>query len=338
MPDDCSKDKCVEVSGCRFFNGDAVKMSRLALCEDSVDLIITDPPYGIEGDSLDKHYNRNEEYVVEGYVDVPAQDYADFSRAWIREAERVLRPGGSIYVVSGYTNLYHILDALRDTSLQEINHIIWKYNFGVFTRRKYVSSHYHILYYAKPGGERVFNLKSRYGLDERDDRGRSLNYADREDVWLINREYKPGEAKNRNELPKELLMKLMQYSSDRGDLVCDFFLGGFSTAEVALGMDRDSVGFEISEGAFAHGLEKISRIQRGSLISSLRRPKSGEKRHNRGKPWSEEELDRLARRFEGLLAEGYSKRDAVEMIGKELGRGRFGIQYALRRARPSRRD
>ncbi len=219
--------------------------------------------------------------------------------------------------------------------MEEVNHIIWKYNFGVFTRKKYVSSHYHILYYSKPGGDRVFNLRSRYGLEDRDARGRSLNYADREDVWVINREYKPGEVKNKNELPTELLIKMMQYSSNRGDLVCDFFLGGFSTAEVALGMDRDFVGFEVSESAFAHGLDRVRRVKRGSLLPSLRRPRSVEERHNRGKPWSEEELGRLSRRFGEIRGEGYSKREAVEIIGREFGRGRFGIQYALRRTRES---
>ncbi|MFO7941412.1 MAG: hypothetical protein R6U92_02005, partial [Bacillota bacterium] len=60
-----------------------------------------------------------------------------------------------------------------------------------------------------------------------------------------------------------------------------------------------------------------------------------EERHNRGKPWSEEELGRLSRRFRELRGEGRSKREAVEIIGKEFGRGRFGIQYALRRTRES---
>ena len=41
----------------------------------SIDLIITDPPYGIEGDVLHRHYNRDEKHVIDGYVEVNASEY-----------------------------------------------------------------------------------------------------------------------------------------------------------------------------------------------------------------------------------------------------------------------
>ena len=94
----------------------------------SVDLVFTDPPYGIRGDQLDTHYNRDDTKVIAGYVDVPNDEYAGWCRAWIQECERVLRPGGSMYIVSGYSNLHHILNALHETGMQEINHIIAQYS------------------------------------------------------------------------------------------------------------------------------------------------------------------------------------------------------------------
>lgn len=180
-----------------FFNEDCISGCQRHIAEGSVDLIISDPPYGIGGDKLHKHYNRKEEFVLEGYKEVSAEHYPAFSEQWIFQADRILRPGGSIYIVSGYTNLIHVLNALQKTSLLEINHIIWKYNFGVYTRNKFVSSHYHILYYVKPGGPVTFNTFCRYGNDERADGHKSLNYQDREDVWIINREYKPAADQRR---------------------------------------------------------------------------------------------------------------------------------------------
>lgn len=323
--------KPVILHNSNFFNGDCISGAAKHIPDNSVDLIITDPPYGINGDKLHQHYNRNEDFVVEGYVEIPQKEYAEFSEKWIREAERVLRPGGSIYIVSGYTNLIDILNALRKTSLKEINHIIWKYNFGVFTRQKYVSSHYHILFYEKPGGKRTFNLESRYGLNEKSEDERSLNNTDREDVWIINREYKPGQIKNKNELPTKLLIKMIQYSSNEGDLVCDFFLGGFSTAKVALGLNRRAVGFEISKLMFDTRIKDLEQLMPGYLIPTLREAEVSTL-ENPGKSWSKEDLIQLNEKFTQLISQGVTKKESIARLGKELGRGRWSIEKALKKA------
>jgi site-specific DNA-methyltransferase (adenine-specific) len=88
-----------------FYNTDCVRGALDHLADASVDLIVTDPPYGIDGDRLHRHYNRDERFVIDGYVEVDRRAYNAFSRAWIAQASRVLRPGGLLYVISGYTNL-----------------------------------------------------------------------------------------------------------------------------------------------------------------------------------------------------------------------------------------
>lgn len=313
-----------------FYNIDCIKGSKKYLEDNSIDLFITDPPYGINGDQLHKHYNRDESHVVKGYVEIPLEEYNEFSKNWIKEAERVLKPGGSIYIVSGYTNLFHILDALRQTKLEEVNHIIWKYNFGVYTSKKFISSHYHILFYKKPpSSKRSFNLQCRYGIDEKDNNSRSLNYSDREDVWIINREYKPGKKKNKNELPYELLKKIIQYSSNPGDLVCDFFMGGFSTGIVSIGLNRNFVGFEVSENIFDLKVKEIKDFEPGFLIDSLRKPKVN---HNskRGQKWSDEEISTLLKRYAKLrIDENKPKNKSVEILCKEFNRGKWAIERQL---------
>lgn len=322
--------KPVTLHDSTFYCGDCISGAAEYIPDNSVDLIITDPPYGINGDKLHQHYNRNEDFVVEGYVEIPQAEYADFSTTWIREAERILKPGGSIYIVSGYTNLIDILNALRATDLKEINHIIWKYNFGVFTRQKYVSSHYHILFYEKPGGKRTFNLESRFGLNEKTGDDRSLNNYDREDVWIINREYKPGQVKNKNELPPQLLIKMIQYSSNEGDLVCDLFLGGFSTAKVALGLHRRATGFEISKLMFDAKIREIESMKPGYLMASLREPVVSTL-ENPGKTWTDTDLQRLHTEYQDLVAKGITKKEIIAHLGQSLGRGRWSIEKALKK-------
>ncbi len=313
----------------RFYNMDCIEGCKEHVGDGSVDLIVTDPPYGIEGHTLHKHYNRNEEFVIDGYIEVPTEQYAEFSRAWIAEAERILRPGAAMYVVSGYTHLTDILIALRATSLQEVNHLVWKYNFGVYTTRKYISSHYHILYYTKPGKKSVFNTFSRFGPKEKTPTGGSQNYLDREDVWSINREYKPGQRKNKNELPTQLLTKILQYNSNEGDLVCDLFLGSFSTAKVALALNRRALGFEKSKTAFDHQIAEIASIRVGALLTDLRVPDRSRAK-NQGRPWTDSDKIALAARYKHLSSQSLKKKAIVETLCDEFGRGRFAVAKVLK--------
>lgn len=303
---------------------DCIEGSRKYLPDESVDLIITDPPYGISADSLHKHYHRDENHVIEGYIEVKKSDYFDFSLKWIKEAERVLRPGGTIYILSGYSNLIDILNALKHTNLNEINHLIWKYNFGVYTTKKYVSSHYHILYYTKPGAKSTFNTFSRYSSDQKNSKGGSLNYLDREDVWFINREYKPGKIKNKNELPLELLIKVIQYSSNENDLVCDFFMGGFSTAKAALGLNRKITGFEINENSFKHNLQEINNLKPGYLLDSAKKGRNNQPK-NQGKPWKKEDISNLKIRYDELFKLHNNKKQTIQVLQNEFKRGYFAI-------------
>lgn len=225
--------------------------------DESIDLIFTDPPYGINGDELDVHYHRDESNVVPGYVDVPLAEYAKFSQNWIDQCARVLRPGGSIYIVSGYTNLHHVLNALHSTSLVEINHIIAEYSFGVSTKNKFVSSHYHVLFWAKPDKgklKRTFNSNWKY-TDQKD------SYHDRLSVQPMPRDYKPGQIKNKNQLSEEFVEKFIMYSSNRNDTVLDCFGGSLSTGKAALRYGRKFVGFELNKHAFDAFIPTLSSIE-----------------------------------------------------------------------------
>jgi site-specific DNA-methyltransferase (adenine-specific) len=308
-----------------FYNTDCIAGAKQYLADNSIDLMVTDPPYGIGGDTLHKHYNRDETKVLDGYIEVPQGEYPQFTHDWIQEAARVLKPGGSLYIVSGYTNLIHILNALAATKLQEINHLIWKYNFGVYTKKKYISSHYHVLFYQKPGAEATFNTFSRYADAEKNEEGAgSLNYQDREDVWVINKEFKPGKIKNKNELPTQLLTKIIQYSSKEGDMVCDFFLGSFSTAKVAIGLNRRACGFEKSSIAFEHQLKETEQLEVGYLLKDLRLPPPNQY-FNQGKPLTQEDIAEIKAQFLSLKKSGMTKKAAIEKIGLSTGRGPFSL-------------
>ncbi|MFW6008022.1 MAG: DNA methyltransferase [archaeon] len=319
----------VVINGNEFYNMDCREGCKKHIEDNSIDLIVTDPPFAIEGDELEKHYNRDEDKVLEDYGEIPAEEYPEFSKEWIKQAERILKPGGSIYIFSGFNYLYDILDALKDTDLKLVNHLIWHYPFGVYTKNKYVTSHYHCLYYYKPGGDKTFNTFCRYGQREKNDEGDKLNYKDRQDVWKINKDYKKGETKCKNELPEELLSKIIRYSSNEGDIVCDLFLGSFSTSKVAIGLNRKTIGFEKIDSIFEYGLGNVKNVEEGYLKDKVRKPKK-EKLENQGKKWSDEEIARLLKRYVEIYDELGVKKDTIQKLIKEFGRGKFGIDRILK--------
>lgn len=227
------------------------------LATGSIDMVFTDPPYGIDGDNLDVHYNRDESHVVPGYCEVSLDTYSEFSLDWITECARVLRPGGSMYIVSGYTNLHHILNALHSTDLTEINHIIAEYTFGVSATKKFISSHYHVLFWAKPDKgkqKRTFNNACRFS-DNKD------SYHDRLSVQQLPRDYKPGQIKNKNQLSETFIEKFILYSSNRGDTILDPFGGGLTTARASLRYGRKFVGYELNKNAYDAFVPGLANVE-----------------------------------------------------------------------------
>lgn len=222
-----------------------------------VDLIVTDPPFAIDFRARRANYNRTPERVLEGYNEIPAEEYYEFTLSWMREAYRVLKRSGSMYVFSGWNNLRDILNALDAVGFEVVNHIIWKYQFGVYTKRRFVTSHYHCLYVCKDDALRRFYPDARFPTSARDAAGRSQRYADMEDVWVIPREYWNGDVKTPTKLPAALVEKILQYSSVEGDLVLDPFLGSGQVAVVAKQMGRRYLGFEIVPEYFQFALRRL---------------------------------------------------------------------------------
>lgn len=262
----------------RIYNLDAVEgMRRLPAA--SVDLVITDPPFAIDFRPHRGNYNRSQHRVLEGYNEVRAGDYAAFSRAWLEGVRRVLKPSGSVFVFSGWNNLKDILNALDDLGFLTVNHIIWKYQFGVVTNRRFVTSHYHCIYACLNDSLRKFFPYARFAKEARGEDGASLHYRDKEDVWLIKREYWHGDQKTPTKLPAEIIRKILAYTSEEGDVVLDPFLGSGQVPVVSKGMGRRYVGFEIvpeyyhfAQRRLETGAYRIRAAPVGDSEASLGRP------------------------------------------------------------------
>ena len=91
--------------------------------EDSVDLIICDPPFGIQESKFDRHYKRKNN-IVGGYQEAP-EDYYQFSKRWITIAKRILKLNGSMYIISGWSNIDIIGSVLRELDFFIKNKILF---------------------------------------------------------------------------------------------------------------------------------------------------------------------------------------------------------------------
>jgi site-specific DNA-methyltransferase (adenine-specific) len=225
----------------------------------SVDLVITDPPFAINFTPRRPNYNRKSSRVLEGYKEIAPNEYLDFSIKWMREGFRVLKETGSIFVFSGWNYLKDILTAADETGFTIVNHIIWKYQFGVVCKKKFVTSHYHCLFMCKNDAKRKFFNSSRFKKEEKSKNGGSLRYQDMEDVWVINREYWHGDKKTPTKLPAALIEKILHYTTEPGDLILDPFLGSGQVAVISKLNDRRYIGFEIVKEYYEFARERLEK-------------------------------------------------------------------------------
>ena len=242
----------------KIYNMDCIEgMKRLS--SNFVDLVITDPPFAIDFKAKRNNYNRTQSRVLEGYREIPKEKYYEFTLQWMKEVYRVLKESGSMYIFSGWNNLKDILNALDEIGFVTVNHIIWKYQFGVVTQKKFVTSHYHCLYVCKNDKKRKFFRYSRFSKDDKKDTGGRLHYEDKEDVWYIKREYWNGDQKTPTKLPAELIKKILLYSSEEGDVVLDPFLGSGQVAVVSKMLKRQYIGFEIVKDYYEFAKKRLDK-------------------------------------------------------------------------------
>lgn len=192
------------------------------------DLVFADPPFGIEFTGNLQSYHRKPDAL--SYREVPLKEYPAFIKDLLSWSYDVLKNSGSMWLLSGWNNLAVVLGAIEQSGFHLLNHCIWKYQFGVFTKKRFTTSHYHLLLLVKNPKDYTFNKPEHYA----------------EDVWFIRRPYHRGERTAGNELPEKLVEKCVRTSSNEGDLVVDPVLGSGTTMMVCLRTKRRCIGIEVN--------------------------------------------------------------------------------------------
>ena len=242
----------------KIYNKDCI-IGMKTIPDETIDLVVTDPPFAINFKAKKANYNRTASRVLAGYNEINVKDYYKFTNDWMCQVKRILKKSGSMYVFSGWNNLKDILTALDVNGFTTINHIIWKYQFGVVTTKKFVTSHYHCLFVCKNDKMRKFFPYSRFKKNAKTSDGKSLHYHDKEDVWIIKREYWTGDDKTPTKLPAEIIKKILQYSSEKNDLILDPFLGSGQVAVISKMLGRKYLGFEIIKSYYDFAYKRLEK-------------------------------------------------------------------------------
>ena len=255
--------------------GDAIEVLS-SLPSECVDLIHTSPPYNI-----DRPYEMSSPDKNSGLA------YFNFLKDTISQLKRVLRPGGSIFWQTGYTQentlsreiipidifSYEIFRE-EPSSLLLWDRIIWRYWGGHAFTRKFTNKHETILWFVKPGAEPVFAVDSvREKAKEYDKRN---NFWGRNpgNVWEVDR-VAYGSTEQTSHIavfPEEISERIVRACSEPGSLVLDPFAGSGTVPKIARGLDRHWVGIEISpiyasEAAIRVGYQQPNEVD--SLASEL---------------------------------------------------------------------
>lgn len=223
------------MSNIEIITGDAlIELSKMDA--ESVDLIVADPPY-----NLGKDYGNNHD--IQGF-----DEYLEFSRGWLQQAHRILKPSGTIYVFMGFkfiSYLYDIID--RELQMFFNSWIVWHYTQGMGKTRGFSPRHDDILMFNKSKNFKFntdnIRVPQKYYRDRNNMRG-----ANPGDVWEFSHvHYCNGNRQNHpTQKPEGLIERMILASSDELDLVVDPFSGSGTTLRVCQQLNRNAVGIEIN--------------------------------------------------------------------------------------------
>lgn len=241
--------------------GDNLEVIR-SLPDESFQLIYIDPPFNTgkqqvrqsvttvssaAGSRMGFHGKTYE--LVKGTVmsyNDEFEDYWAFLEPRLEEAWRLLKPTGTLYVHLDYRESHYakvMLDALFGRA-SFLNEIIWAYDYGARTKKKWPSKHDNILVYVKDPKKYHFNSAE---VDREPYMAPGLVSASNAergklptDVWWHTIVSPTGKEKTgyATQKPEGILRRIVQASSNEGDWVLDFFAGSGTTGAVASKLGR----------------------------------------------------------------------------------------------------
>lgn len=249
------------VSGTVVFGDNLEVLSEVGAA--SIDLIYIDPPFNTgrkqsrtqikverdpNGDRVGFKGQRYGSEVIgtQAFAD-QFDDFLAFIEPRLVEAHRVLKPTGTLYFHIDYREVHYckvLLDAVFGRE-NFINEIIWAYDYGGRPKNRWPAKHDNILMYVKDQGRYTFNQE---GIDRIPYMAPGLVGPEKAakgklptDTWWHTIVSPTGKEKTGypTQKPLGILKRIIQASSNPGEIVLDFFAGSGTTGAAALELGRN---------------------------------------------------------------------------------------------------
>lgn len=242
----------------RILPGDCVEAMR-TLPDASVDLIFADPPYNLQlGGDLNRPDGSHVDAVTDHWDQFDSfAIYDKFTREWLAEARRVLKPDGAIWVIGSYHNIFRVGAMMQDMGFWLLNDIVWRKSNPMpnFRGTRFTNAHETLLWASM--GE-----KAKYHFNYRAMKTLNDELQMRSD-WVIpicsgqERLKKGGTKVHPTQKPEALLYRVLLATTEAGDVVLDPFFGTGTTGAVAKRLGRDWIGCERESTYREAALERI---------------------------------------------------------------------------------
>ena len=256
---------------------DCVEAMR-SLPDACIDMVFADPPYNLQlGGDLLRPDNSKVDAVNDDWDKFASfAIYDKFTREWLAEARRILKPNGSIWVIGSYHNIFRVGTAVQDAGYWILNDIVWRKSNPMpnFKGTRFTNAHETLIWASK-------SEKSKYTFNYRAMKTLNDELQMRSD-WLIpicggqERLKRNGTKAHPTQKPEALLYRILLACTKPGDVVLDPFFGTGTTGAVArrlgrdwIGCERESVYCEVAEERIAAALPLDE-----SALKTMQSPKS----------------------------------------------------------------
>lgn len=210
-----------------------------------IDMVLTDPPYGIsyksgrQGiDRIKSNARQGDDVVRDAYFSHIAND-SELPVEWLYEAYRVLRDNSAIYVFGRWDKWSLLASAIQDAGFALKNMIVlYKSNHGMGDLKGSYAPKHELLAYA---------VKGKHALQ-----GKRLP-----DVWEVPVKFSGARRHHPNEKPLSWLTPAIEKSTEEGCTVLDPFAGSGTTGVACVNTNRDFIGIELDKEYFRIAKKRI---------------------------------------------------------------------------------